>query len=149
MTEEIKNEKKIIDYLLDEYYEKRVAATRLHDMFPHDLEAVWDYIQEGRQFWDYDDKERIYKLITITYKRSGVAFYTVEGSDDEHYFCHGSIHADLLYPRVVHVQDIINNAKKKYNTKHKYEVKEQDIIDLYTKMKLHIPADYVQIDVEF
>lgn len=140
------NEKhnEIVGQFLDDYYSSATAATMLHDVFSHNIEGMKNYFQVGRQFWMYDDLQMKYVLITITYIRSGIVFYTTEGDDEERSFASGSVFAELLYPRVLYLRDIYNFTLQ-MNNKPPYE----HLVTMYTKMKLDIPADYVKIDIEF
>jgi hypothetical protein len=133
-----------VKQFLDDYYSSATAATRLHDIFPHNLEGIWNYIKVGRQFWKYNDEKNVFELITITYVRSGVAFYTTERFEEEQFLPKGCIGLCLLYPRVLYLKDIYENSMLNENDKPPYE----HLVAMYTKMKLDIPADYVKIDVE-
>ena len=135
---------KTVEQFLDGYYSSATAATRLHDVFPHNSEGIWNYIKVGRQFWKYNDEENVFELITITYVRSGVAFYTTEGYEEEQFLPKGCIALHLLYPRVLYLKDIYESSKLMENDKPPYE----HLVEMYTKMKLDIPADYVKIDIE-
>lgn len=139
-----KETKEFVEQFLDDYYSSATAATRLHDVFPHNLEGIWNYIKVGRQFWKYNDEKNVFELITITHVRSGVAFYTTEGCKDEQYLPKGCIGLDLLYPRVLYLKDIYEFSKLTDNDKPPYE----HLVAMYTKMRLDIPADYVKIDIE-
>lgn len=134
---------KIVGQFLDDYYSSATAATRLHDVFANNIEGMKKYFKVGRQFWMYNDNKLAYVLITITYIRSGIVFYTTEGDSEERSFASGSVFAELLYPRVLYLRDIYNLTFQ-MNDKPPYE----HLVAMYTKMKLDIPADYVQIDVE-
>lgn len=134
----------IVEQFLGDYYSSATAATMLHDVFPNNLEGIWKYVKVGRQFWQYNVDKEIYELITITYIRSGVAFYTTEGYDGEKYLPKGCIGLDLLYPRVLYLKDIYDFSRLSENDKPPYE----HLVAMYTKMRLGIPADYVKIDIE-
>lgn len=135
--------KEFVKEFMDNYYSNATAATRLHDVFANNVEGMKKYFQVGRQFWMYDDNKHAYVLITITYIRSGIVFYTTEGDDEERSFASGSVFAELLYPRVLYLRDIYNLTLQ-MNNKPPYE----HLVEMYTKMNLDIPADYVKIDVE-
>ena len=47
------------------------------DLLGKDCKKYEPYYQVGRQFWYFNENK--WKLITITYKRSGIIFYTAAG----------------------------------------------------------------------
>ena len=110
----------------------------------HKVARIWNYIKVGRQFWKYNDEKNVFELITITYVRSGVAFYTTEGYEGEQYLSKGCIGLSLLYPRVLYLKDIYENSRLSENDNPPYE----HLVEMYTKMQLDIPVDYVKIDIE-
>lgn len=135
----------IVRQFLDGYYCSATAATRLHDVFANNIEGMKKYFKVGRQFWMYDDLQMKYVLITITYIRSGIVFYTEEDEIEERSFGSGSVFAELLYPRVLYLKDVYNlTFQGDMSEKPPYE----HLVEMYTKMQLDIPADYVKIDIE-
>lgn len=134
-----------VEQFLDDYYSSATAATRLHDVFANNIEGMKKYFKVGRQFWMYDEKKEKYVLITITYVRSGIVFYTEEDEIEERSFGCGSVFAELLYPKILYLKDIYNlNFPVDESKKPPYE----HLVAMYTKMRLDIPADYVKIDIE-
>ena len=135
----------IVKEYMDDYYCHATAATRLHDVFANNIEGMKNYFQVGRQFWMYDEKKEEYVLITITYVRSGIVFYTEEDEIEERSFGSGSVFAELLYPRVLYLKDVYNlTFQGDMSEKPPYE----HLVAMYTTMKLDVPADYVKIDIE-
>lgn len=139
----VKDTKELAEELYDEFFEGKAFATQMYEMFSHRVEYMWDYVRVGRQFWCYNDEKCRYELITVTYKRSGVAFYTAENDETEHYFLRGSIQFGLMYPRVIYANEL-----KKFSSEC-YGGDEEGVMKLLTKLKPCIPADYVKIDIEF
>ncbi len=129
--------------LYNELYGNKPFATEMHNMFSDNIEYMWTYVQVGRQFWDYNDLTARYELITITYKRSGVAFYITDSDETEHYILKGSAHLGLLYPRIIYAEDLKQYAKECYG------YSEEQVNDMLTTLKPATPADNVQIDVQF
>lgn len=120
--------------------------TELIELFSGDWFFVWKYIQVGRQFWKYDERAHIYRLITITYIRSGVAFYTVEDETDEHYLIEGSVNLGCLYPRIIYIKDIAD-----FITEYMPDKKDRmdDICHMFKIMVPEIPSPEVKIDIEY
>ena len=142
MNEEL--EKEFIKAFMDEYYyPNKKAATKLFDLFDKDYDSIWNYIQVGRQFWLLNFSTMKYELLTVTYKRSNVVFYTIEGSDKEESFQNGSYNCISLYPRVLYIQDVYEHVKKNHPDK-EYD----DVAEMYRKMELDIPQG-TEIDVVF
>lgn len=99
-----------IDKLIADHYggilHVRIAKTR------------WEDIAVGKRFWSYTqmfmsqnelegrlDPEK-WRLITITYIRSGVAFYRIEEQEQEEYFERGSAMVGLIEPETyIHDKD--------------------------------------------
>ena len=139
-----------VEEIFDLMMKDKIFATRLYDMLCKNNDMIWDYIKVGRQFWKYNEKEWKYDLITITYIRSGVAFFITEGKEDlgEDYALAGSFGIGMLYPRVVYVNDIANLYVKYYpeeDDKKEYE----SIRHMFEIMKPDIPDNNVKIDVDF
>jgi hypothetical protein len=52
--------------------------------------------------------------------------------------------ARMLYPRVIYLQEVAD-AFREYMP----DFDPDDLVKMYKRMKLDIPADYVKIDVDF
>lgn len=137
--------KKIFDSIMT----GKTYATKLYDLFDKDWASIWDYIKEGREFWVYDDKMHIYRLITITYIRSGIAFYKLvdDPSDKEYYIIEGSLSLGWLYPRIIYVKDMVKHMQKTSTDKRK-DI-EEELIHTFNIMVPDIPSPEVEIDVEY
>lgn len=79
-------------------------SSRLVDIFDKDSEAMNKYIQVGRKFYQFVDKE--WKLLTITYVRSGVFFFKYEGNPIEHHGIFNSVAIDWLHVADIYIDDI-------------------------------------------
>lgn len=123
-----------------------LADTRLYDIFKKDIESISSYIQEGRQFWLYDEKKRRHELITITYKRVNVAFYVKYGSQEEKAFFTTSIGSSLLRPRKIYVKDIANHLVKK-GAYTNFDEAYNDVLRFYRDYGLYVP-DGCEIDID-
>lgn len=135
------------DYLVyDVILKDSTAATSLYELFSKDSDAAAKYFKEGRQFWNYDYEQERYVLITVTYVRSGIVFYVREDCDNKREDSFGvkSIMARMLYPRVIYLQEVAD-AFREYMP----DFDPDDLVKMYKRMKLDIPADYVKIDIDF
>lgn len=120
------------------------AATEMWTMFNKDKDAIAAAFKPGRKFWMFNDSTYEFDLITITYVRSGVAFYKKQQDGPEEYMGTRSIAAAMLYPRRIYIQEIINHLK---NTGVSFKV--DDVIEMYKRMPLDIPRDYMKITIDF
>lgn len=132
------------ELLYDVLLKNQCAATNLRKLFSDDMLAASKYIQAGRQFWQYNDSTREFDLITITYVRSGIAFYVKEGETEEDSFGTRSIAAALLYPRVIYLQDVAEQIKE-----YRPDFNPEHLVTMYKRMTLDIPRDYMKIDVDY
>lgn len=134
------------DYLVyDVILKDSVAATSLYELFSKDSDAAAKYFKEGRQFWSYDYEQERYVLITVTYVRSGIVFYVREDCDNKREDSFGvkSIMARKLYPRVIYLQEVADALKENMP-----DFDFDELVKMYKRMKLDIPADYVKIDID-
>lgn len=117
------------------------VATCLYDVFSHDSEACWNYIQVGRQFWVWNDSVEKFELLTITYKRSGVAFYVKDNSEKEYFILEGSYNGTHIRPRIIYIKDVADFLNEKTG-----KDCTEDVRLMYQSMEPDIP-DGVQIDI--
>lgn len=125
--------------------EKMIAETRLYDLFDKDIEDIADYIQVGRMFWMYNEQEKSYKLIEITYVRANVAFYKQVGSIEEKAFFKNSAGACFLYPRHIFVYDVVKHVSKRIKFENHGEAY-QYVYTFFKKCSLDVP-DGCEIDI--
>ena len=137
--EEMKN-----DFLYGVILKDQHAATEMWTMFNKDRDAIAAAFKPGRKFWMFNEHTYEFDLITITYVRSGVAFYKKEQNGPEEYMGTRSLSAAMLYPRRIYIQEIVNYLK---NTGVSY--KKEDVIEMYKRMPLDIPRDYMKITIDF
>lgn len=119
--------------------------TRLYDLFDKDIEDIADHIQVGRMFWMYNEQEKAYKLIEITYVRAGVAFYKQVGSVEEKAFFKNSAGACFLYPRHIFVDDVVKHIVKRGKFEN-YGKAYQYVYTFFRKYPLYVP-DGCEIDI--
>ena len=132
------------DFLYGVLLKDQHAATEMWIMFNKDKDAIAATFKPGRKFWMFNDNTLEFELITITYVRSGVAFYKKQQDGPEEYMGTRSIAAAMLYPRRIYIQEIINHLK---NTGVSF--KADDVIEMYKRMPLDIPRDYMKITIDF
>lgn len=132
------------DFLYDVLLKNHSAAANLRKMFSDDMRAASKYLKVGRQFWKYNDNTEEFDLITITYIRSGIAFYVKEGEEEENSFGTKSLAAGLLYPRIIYLQDIAEFIKENHK-----DFNPEELVTMYKRMPLDIPRDYMKIDVDY
>lgn len=132
------------ELLYDVLLKNQCAATNLKNLFSDDMQAASKYIKVGRQFWKYDEVTDEFDLITITYVRSGIAFYVKEGETEENSFGTRSVVAALLYPRVIYLQDVAEQIKVYYP-----DFNPEYLVTMYKRMELDIPRYYIKIDIDF
>lgn len=132
------------DFLFDVLLKNQRAATKLWTMFNKDKDAIAATFKPGRKFWMFNEDKLEFELITITYVRSDVAFYIKQQDDIEEYIDTHSMAAAMLYPERIYIQEIINHLK---NTGIPF--KPNNIIEMYKRMPLSIPRDYIKITIDF
>ena len=74
------------------------------DLLGKDCKKYEPYYQVGRQFWYFNENK--WKLITITYKRSGIIFYTTTGIDDENWMPINCIDSMHLVPQTIYLSEL-------------------------------------------
>ncbi len=84
MNTEVKEEvlKKVLKILIDDYSDT-VFTSKLYEMFGKDVDDVKSYIKVGRKFWHFDPDKHRFRMITVTYIRSGVMFFTFDDDPDQ------------------------------------------------------------------
>ena len=99
-------------------------GTRLIDLYGKDCES---FIREGEEYWFWFDgrhkawelTNKHWHLITITCVRSGIAFYTINGLEDqiaETYMAFGSFMIRELRPKILDPKKQIPNFDPLDNT---------------------------------
>ena len=56
--------------------------TRLYELFCKNDSFVEAYIKVGRKFWHYDEEKDKWRMLTVTYVRTGVMFFTFDDEPD-------------------------------------------------------------------
>ena len=74
------------------------------DLLGKDCKKYEPYYQVGRQFWYFNENK--WKLITITYKRSGIIFYTTTGIDGENWMPINCIDSMHLVPQTIYISEL-------------------------------------------
>ena len=87
-----------------------IFASTMKDLFGRDHEEKRrKYYQTGRKFWHLNGK---WELWTITYIRSGVMFYTIDNSTEEHWCSINSVAAYMLHPKTIFLSELPYNVPK-------------------------------------
>ena len=74
------------------------------DLLGKDCKKYEPYYQVGRQFWYFNENK--WKLITITYKRSGIIFYTADGIEGENWMPINCIDSMHLVPQTIYLSEL-------------------------------------------
>lgn len=69
--------------ILTNDYSDTVFTSKLYEMFGKDVDDVKSYIKVGRKFWHFDPDKHRFRMITVTYIRSGVMFFTFDDDPDQ------------------------------------------------------------------
>lgn len=83
-----------------------VWASSLQEIFDCDDDALYKYIQVGREFWVFDDNT--WRKFTVTFIRSNIMFFIYDDEPDTEYALH--IHTPsvrFLHPAVIYIDDIL------------------------------------------
>lgn len=74
------------------------------DIFGKDCKKYELYYQIGRQFWYFNENK--WNLITISYKRSGIIFYTISGTEEEGWMPISCIDSMHLVPQTIYLSEL-------------------------------------------
>ena len=108
--------KKKMETILEMPEISHVYHTSLYSLYEKDYDNyIPKVIKKGRKFWYWDNETQRYKLITVTYTRSGVFFYTREDDNDEWTANMRSFWAMMLHPEVLDLNEYINYLNEVYN----------------------------------
>ena len=95
-------------------YKDTTWSAALNDLFSKDDAALQAYIQEGREFWFFDNG--IWKKLKVTYVRSGVMFFVFENEPEkEKAWFLSSFNAVSLVAAQIYVDELSAYYEKKYN----------------------------------
>lgn len=117
-------EKKIQESLglIDRDYSNVTLTSQLWTLFAHKEEGMERYIKQGRHFYHWTP-EKGYRLIVVTYVRSGVMFFKYKDDESriEYAWFIGSFNSGCLYAAEIYVYEIgrilseyIENADKDF-----------------------------------
>lgn len=105
---------KIPDFFQTDYRNIKFD-TRLYELFCKNDAFVEAYIKVGRKFWHYDDKNKKWRMLTVTYVRTGVMFFIFDDEPDvEFAFFIRSFHCLMMRAAEIYPNEISKIMAERY-----------------------------------